>query len=214
MTKHRLTIILMAATSAVLLLFLGLEYGPQIRFAGTAARGPAPAGNPAASAAATDSLGISVFDQPRPLPEINFADGDGRTLTLTVFRGRVVLLNIWATWCVPCRKEMSGLDRLQTELGGDDFIVIPLSIDRKGVTAVERFYGEVGVEKLGIFVDPSSRASHDLNVPGLPTTLLVDHEGREVARKMGAAEWDGPEMVSLIERTIRANSESAEGRNR
>jgi hypothetical protein len=81
-----------------------------------------------------------------------------------------------------------------------------LSIDRQGVAPVKRFYQEVGVEKLAIYVDPSGRGSHGLAIPGVPTTLLIDREGREVARKMGAAEWDSPEMVSLIERTMHGHS--------
>jgi thiol-disulfide isomerase/thioredoxin len=207
MLKHRPLKALMAAASALLLL-VGLEYGLKLRFAGTIARDPAKVATPATSVAATDPLEISVFDQPRPLPEIVFADADKRTLSLADFRGRVVLLNIWATWCMPCRKEMPSLDRLQARLGGGDFIVIPLSLDRQGVPAVERFYREVGVERLGIYVDPSSRASHDLGVPGVPTTLLIDREGREVARKMGEAEWDGPEMVGLIQRALEADASS------
>jgi thiol-disulfide isomerase/thioredoxin len=200
MLKHRSLIALMAAVS-VLLLLVGLEYGPKLRFAGAVTREAAEVATPVASVAATNPLEISVFDEPRGLPEIKFADRHGRALTLADFRGRAVLLNIWATWCVPCRKEMSGLDHLQAKLGSDDFIVIPLSIDRDGAAAVERFYREVGVEKLGIYVDPSSRASHDLGVPGVPTTLLINRDGREVARKMGAAEWDGAEMAALIRRT-------------
>jgi thiol-disulfide isomerase/thioredoxin len=151
---------------------------------------------------------ISVFDQPRPLPEIIFADGDGHALSLADFRGRVVLLNIWATWCVPCRKEMPTLDRLQATLGGDQFIVIALSMDREGVPAVKRFYDGLGVSSLGIYVDPSSRVSHALAVPGVPTTLLIDRQGREVARKLGEAEWDGPAMIRLIRQTINAGSTS------
>src|SRR5215469_273008 len=141
-----------------------------------------------------------------PQPEIRFQDDQGHDLTLADFRGRAVLLNLWATWCVPCRQEMPTLDRLEARLGGKDFLVIALSIDRKGVDAVRDFYREVGVEKLAIYLDPSGKGSRGLAIPGVPTTLLIDQEGREVARKMGAAEWDGPEMVSLIQRTMRGQS--------
>lgn len=149
---------------------------------------------------------LSFLDQPRPVPEIRFEDEHGHDLTLADFRGRVVLLNIWATWCVPCRQEMPTLDRLQARLGGTDFVVMALSIDQKGVEPVRRFYQEVGVKKLNIYVDPSGKAAHTLTIPGVPTTLLIDRQGREVARKMGAAEWDGPEMVSLVEQTLRGHS--------
>jgi thiol-disulfide isomerase/thioredoxin len=201
-----------AAGTAVLLLVLGLRYGPQLFFERTALREPerAPVSG---TSAPTKGLELTVFDRPRAVPEIRFADDQGHDLTLGDLRGRVVLLNIWATWCVPCRKEMPTLDRLQAKLGDEDFLVIPLSIDRDGAAGVKRFYQEVGVEKLGIYVDPSGRASHALSVPGVPTTLLIDREGREVARKMGEAQWDGAEMVSLVQRTIQAAAGSEGGRS-
>src|SRR5207244_7101611 len=99
-------------------------------------------------------LALSVFVQPRPVPELRIQDDQGHDLTLADFRGRVVLLNVWATWCVPCRQEMPTLDRLQARLGGRDFLVMALSIDRKGAEAVRGFYREVRVEKLAIYVDP------------------------------------------------------------
>ena len=118
----------------------------------------------------------------------------------------MVLLNVWATWCVPCRKEMPTLDRLQARLGGKDFLVIALSIDREGVAPVKRFYQELGLEKLAIYVDPSGKGSQALAIPGVPTTLLIDRQGREIARKMGPAEWDGQEMLSLVEQTMHAQT--------
>jgi thiol-disulfide isomerase/thioredoxin len=205
--RHRLLIAAMATATSVLLLFLGVEYGPQVLSPGKAVRLPVPAADSAGSVSA-DPLDLSVLDQPRDLPETRFQDDEGHDLILTDFRGRVVLLNVWAMWCVPCRKEMPTLDRLQAQLGGKDFLVMALSIDREGVAAVKRFYQEVGVERLAIYVDPSSRGSRGLGIQGVPTTLLIDREGREVARKMGAAEWDSPEIVSLVERTMDARSAS------
>jgi hypothetical protein len=99
---------------------------------------------------------------------------------------------------------MPALDRLEGQLGGDDFVVLPLSIDRAGLPAVKRFYEELALQKLGIYVDSSGAASRALGAPGVPTTLLIDRNGREIARKMGAAEWDGPDMVALIQRQIEA----------
>src|SRR3546814_10498536 len=84
---------------------------------------------------------------PRPLPELTFVDGEGEEMTLKAFDGRFVLLNIWATWCVPCREEMPSLDRLQAGLGGPDFVVVPLSIDREGLPAVKAFYEELGLDR-------------------------------------------------------------------
>ena len=198
--RHRLLIAATTVASAVALLFVGLEYGSRVLSPETAVRQPAPATGSTGSASG-NQLELSVFDQPHALPEVRFQDDQGRDLTLGDFRGRVVVLNVWATWCVPCRKEMPTLDRLQARLGGKDFLVVALSIDRKGVEAVRGFYQEVGVENLAIYVDPSGKGSHALAIPGVPTTLLIDREGREVARKMGEAEWDSPEMVSLVERT-------------
>ena len=162
-----------------------------------------PAAN--APAAAHDPLALSIFEQPRDVPEIRFADRASRSLSLADFRGRVVLLNIWATWCVPCRKEMPTLDRLQARLGSDEFVVIALSIDRDAAS-VERFYREIGIEKLAIYRDPTGRVPNVLGIPGVPATLLINRDGREIARKMGEADWDGPAMVSLIGKTIAARS--------
>ena len=198
--RHRLLIGAAMVASAVVLLVLGVQYGSRVLSPETAVRPPAPA-TVSTGSASGNQLELSVFDQPHALPEVRFQDDQGRDLTLGDFRGRVVVLNVWATWCVPCRKEMPTLDRLQARLGGKDFLVVALSIDRKGVEAVRGFYQEVGVENLAIYVDPSGRGSRGLGLPGLPTTLLIDQEGREVARKMGEAKWDSPEMVSLVERT-------------
>lgn len=145
---------------------------------------------------------LEIFDRPHTLPAIHFADAAGRRLTLTDFRGRVVLLNIWATWCAPCRKEMPALDRLEARLGGANFIVIPLSIDRRGADAVKPFYRELHLEKLGIYLDRTAEISSTLALSGLPTTMLIDRNGREVARKLGGGDWDGPQMMALIRRYL------------
>lgn len=143
-------------------------------------------------------FGFLPYDKPRPLPEFRFTDGDGRVLTLADFRGKVVLLNVWATWCPPCREEMPTLDRLQAKLGGPDFEVIVLSIDQEGVPVVKDFYQELGVKALRIYVEPSGNPPPELNVLGLPTTLLIDQQGREIGWKAGPAEWDSPEVEALI----------------
>ena len=203
---RRLTILAAAAGTGIVLLVLGYEYGRQALFPASAVREPAPAVEAGGSPDSVKPLELSVFDRPRDLPEIHFADEEGHELTLADFRGRVAFLNIWATWCVPCRKEMPTLDRLQARLGGKDFLVIALSIDREGVAPVKRFYQELKFEKLAIYVDPSGKGSRTLVIPGVPTTLLIDRRGHEIARKMGPAEWDGQETLSLVEQTIHSGS--------
>jgi thiol-disulfide isomerase/thioredoxin len=141
---------------------------------------------------------FSMHAAPRPLPEIRFEDGEGKAMSLADFRGSVVLLNIWATWCAPCRREMPTLDRLQATLGGPDFQVVALSIDRQGLPAVQEFYDELGLETLAIYIDESGEAQRALSVLGLPTTLLLDREGSEIGRLLGPAEWDSPEMVAFF----------------
>ena len=141
---------------------------------------------------------IPLLDRPGTVPNVGFAGADGGARSLADFRGKVVLLNIWATWCVPCRREIPSLDRLQAELGGPDFEVIALSIDRGGAEVVREFYDEVGVSGLALYVDDSGQAAPALNVVGLPTTLLIDAEGRELGRLVGPAEWDAPDMIAFL----------------
>ncbi len=147
---------------------------------------------------APTSFGYRPLDKPRALQEFQFVDGSERVLTLTDFRGKIVLLNVWATWCPPCREEMPTLDRLQAKLGGAEFEVLALSIDEEGVPAVKEFYQELGIDALRIYAGQSSMPPSALNVLGLPTTLLIDREGRELGRSVGPAAWDSPEVVVLI----------------
>lgn len=135
---------------------------------------------------------------PQPVPELRFQDGQGKPRALSEFRGKVVLLNIWATWCVPCREEMPALDRVQQKLGGPNFEVVALSIDRGGAAAVRRFYEEIGIRALAVYVDPESEAVGKLRTVGVPTTLLVDREGREQWRKTGPEKWDDPAMLERL----------------
>jgi thiol-disulfide isomerase/thioredoxin len=141
---------------------------------------------------------FAIHDAPKPVPEISFENGDGEARTLADFRGRVVLLNVWATWCLPCREEMPTLDRLQAELGGPDFEVVALSIDRAGPEVVSGFFAEIGIENIGLHIDPSGKALFALGIVGLPATLLINREGDEIGRLIGPAEWDSPEMIEFI----------------
>jgi len=152
----------------------------------------------AQSGAAADAFAFSFFDQPRPIPELSFIDGDGRPRSLADFKGKPVLLNIWATWCAPCRKEMPSLDRLQADYDPSQFVVVSLSLDRQGLPVVRKFYDELGLRSLGIFLDQSGAAASKVNAAGLPTTLFIDRDGHEIGRKAGPAEWDSTETVALV----------------
>ncbi|MCZ6859478.1 MAG: TlpA disulfide reductase family protein [Alphaproteobacteria bacterium] len=145
---------------------------------------------------------FTALETPRPLPTIRFVNRAGRAVAMADFRGRLVVLNIWATWCGPCRKEMPTLDVLQSMFGSRDFEVVALSIDRKGVPAIKAFYRELNLKALHIYVDKSGRVLRDLGVDGIPTTLLVDSKTREIGRVVGPAKWDSPEAVALVRRYL------------
>jgi thiol-disulfide isomerase/thioredoxin len=136
--------------------------------------------------------------EPKPAPELDFLDGEGKAVSLEDFRGKVVVLNLWATWCAPCRHEMPSLDRLQAALGDQGLQVVPLSLDRGDISQIEAFYDEVGLPTLDIYHDPKAAAGRAFGAYGLPTTIVLDREGREVGRLLGPAEWDGEDAMSLI----------------
>ena len=136
--------------------------------------------------------------EPEALGDIAFVDGTGAAKTLADFKGRVVLLNVWATWCVPCRKEMPALDRLQKDLGSDKFEVVALSVDRGGVEASRKFLNSISVSSLKLYVDPTAKMSSPLKIIGMPTTLLINADGKEVGRLTGEAAWDSDDAKKLI----------------
>ena len=157
------------------------------------------------------AFSFTTLEAPKPLPELEFVNGKASEMTLDAFKGQTILLNIWATWCVPCREEMPALDRLQAKLGGPDFQVVALSIDRDGLPAVQAFYKELGLQSLGIYVDQSSRAAYELGAVGIPTTLLVDPEGRETGRTIGLAEWDGEEVAQFLTQYLARQAVAGDG---
>ena len=140
----------------------------------------------------------------KQIPDLQFEDSAGRAHTLADFKGKLVLLNLWATWCAPCREEMPALDRLQVELGSPRFEVVALSVDQQGPQIARKFFAEVGVKALALYVDRSAQATFKLGAVGLPSTLLVDPSGREIARHVGPAKWDSPEVVASLRRRIEA----------
>jgi thiol-disulfide isomerase/thioredoxin len=164
---------------------------------------PAPQDGPGANPLSQGQMAAFVFRKTPEAPApIKFQDAEGRERTLADWRGKVVLLNLWATWCLPCRKEMPSLDRLQAALGSDKFEVVALSVDRKGLDASRKFLDETKVERLGLYVDASGRAISELRVVGLPATLLLDAEGREIGRLLGPAEWDSEDAKRLIRAAV------------
>jgi thiol-disulfide isomerase/thioredoxin len=147
--------------------------------------------------------------EPKPMPELSFTDASGKIRSLSEFKGKVVLLNIWATWCGPCRKEMPTFDRLQAALGGPDFEIVPLSVDRKGMEVVEKFYAENGIKSLARYVTGSSNEAFEkLALFGLPVTLLINRQGQELGRREGPAEWDSPETTAFLKTIVTQQKEN------
>ena len=142
--------------------------------------------------------GFALHDTPQPVANVRYLTEDGSRGDMEDFRRKAILVNVWATWCIPCREEMPTLDALQADLGSDDFEVVALSIDRAGSPVVRRFYDEIGVTNLKIYVDKTMLSMTALRTVGLPTTILIDAQGEELGRLVGPAEWDDPEMVSFL----------------
>jgi len=150
------------------------------------------------SAAFAAPQGFALHDTPQPVINVRYLTEDGSRGDMEDFHGKVILVNVWATWCVPCRVEMPTLDALQAELGSDQFEVVALSIDRAGVPVVRRFYDEIGVTHLKMYVDKTMLSATALRTVGLPTTILINAQGQELGRLVGPAEWDDPDMVAFL----------------
>ena len=146
--------------------------------------------------------GFAVAAQVGPAPEARFRAVDGTSRTLADFRGRVVLLNIWATWCGPCRSEMASLDRLQALHGADGLEVLAVSVDRDGLNKVRRFYQNTGIRNLKVYVDSDRGTAAAFGARAIPMTVLIDREGNMVGSLVGAAEWDSSAARELIRRYL------------
>ena len=165
-----------------------------------------------AAAAALDPLvggelaAFTIARQPEDLSALRFNGADGGPTTLAAFDGKVALVNLWATWCAPCRKEMPSLDRLQAALGGADFSVVPISIDTGDPMRPGTFLEEIGVKNLPVYTDRTTRIFEELKTKGiavgLPVTLLLDRKGCHLGHINGPAEWDSEDGRRLIERAI------------
>lgn len=146
--------------------------------------------------------GFESTGRPEPAPDISFSDAVGNSLTFRDFRGKVLLVNLWATWCAPCVKEMPSLDRLERALGGDRFQVVALSVDREGLEKVQPFFAQLGIRDLGIFLDPPGQALRAFRALGLPTSYLIDADGRVLGSFAGAKEWDSDASIAELRRYI------------
>ena len=147
-------------------------------------------------------VAFTFADKRLVVPESPFFDEEGTELSLADFRGRVVLVNLWATWCAPCLEEMPRLDLLQEHMASGEFQVVAISVDKAGLEKSRQFLDDLGVEHLDLYSDPRMKLNFTLSVYGLPTTLLLDREGREIGRLTGTADWDGPYVRKFLQNFI------------
>ncbi|WP_430650183.1 thiol:disulfide interchange protein TlpA [Bradyrhizobium lablabi] len=145
---------------------------------------------------------LTMATTPLRLPDLAFDDAEGKPRKLSEWRGKTVLVNLWATWCVPCRKEMPALESLQTKLGGKDFEVVAINIDTRDAEKPKNFLKEANLTRLGFFADQKAKVFQDLkNVGralGMPTSVLMDTQGCEIATLAGPAEWASEDAIKLI----------------
>jgi thiol-disulfide isomerase/thioredoxin len=149
---------------------------------------------------------VNLAKSPLQVPDLTFKDALGTQLSLSDWRGRVVLLNLWATWCVPCRKEMPALDALQAKVAGQDFQVVAVNIDTRDAEKPKAFLKDIGVQNLTYYADASARSFQELKAVGrafgMPTTVLIDRQGCEVGTIAGPAEWASEDAVKLIQAAL------------
>jgi len=169
-----------------------------------------PTGSPAAKCDtdAPDRTKLGEFipvPDPAPAPTLTLSDLSGNTADLSDFRGKLVVVNLWATWCAPCLEEMPSLERLQTRLR-ERIAVLAVSEDRGGSKAVEPFVAKLGLKSVKTYLDPKSAVGHAFDVQGLPTSFLIDRDGKVLGKVEGAAVWDSPKMLRVLEPFLADNS--------
>ncbi len=146
--------------------------------------------------------GVVVAGRPLRVPDLTLRDAAGQEHRLSEWRGRTILLNLWATWCIPCRKEMPALDALEAKVGGPAFQVVAINIDTRDLDKPKNWLKEAGIDRLTYFADPSAKVFQELKVvgraTGMPTTLLIDPAGCEIATLAGPAEWASDDAVKLV----------------
>jgi thiol-disulfide isomerase/thioredoxin len=155
---------------------------------------------------------LTMASKPLKLPDLAFEDSDGKPKKLSDWQGKTVLVNLWATWCVPCRKEMPALNRLQTMLKGPNFEVVAVNIDTRDQEKPKNFLKDANVANLGYFNDQKAKVFQDLKsigrALGMPTSVLVDGKGCEIATIAGPAEWDSDDAVKLIRAALQPQAAS------
>ncbi len=142
---------------------------------------------------------LHALPSPRKL-DLHFTMADGSAGSLADYPGKAVVLNLWATWCVPCVREMPALDELAKAVAASGVVVLPVSSDRGGAAVVQRFYTEHGIANLPVLLDPMGAMARGLNVRGIPTTLLIDKQGQEVAWLEGSADWSSPDAITVVKK--------------
>ncbi len=154
-----------------------------------------------------DMKKLNFHPELRKVSEKTFDAENGTKMTLADYEGQYVLLNFWATWCAPCRKEMPMLSDLQAEFGGDDFQVVTLATGRNAPPAMKKFFDEIGVDNLPLHRDPQSAVARDMAVLGLPVTALIDKNGNEIARLTGDADWSSDNAKAILRNVIISSAE-------
>ena len=145
-----------------------------------------------------DMRKLTVHSAPVDGSTVAFMGEDGSDLTLDHYAGQIVVLNFWATWCAPCRKEMPHLSALQAEMGGDDLQVVTIATGRNPLPGMQRFFAEIGVDNLPLHTDARQALARSMGVLGLPVTIILDRDGQEVARLQGDADWSSDSAKAIL----------------
>jgi thiol-disulfide isomerase/thioredoxin len=141
----------------------------------------------------------------RALPEVAFFDAQGRETKPADFSGKVVVLDFWASWCLPCRQEMPAFDRMQQKFGPRGLVIVAVSIDQRGLPAVDAFYADIGLTHLGRYIDPTREAARKIGFMGIPSAVVIDRHGREAARIEGPINWESGRIANLLSRLLDEN---------
>ena len=156
-----------------------------------------------------DMKKLVIHDAPQAASDVTFErEDDGEAMSLTDYEGKIVLVNFWAPWCAPCRKEMPQLNALQKEFGGDDFEVLTIATGRNTPDGIKRFFADAGVDSLPRHQDPKQALASQMGIFGLPITVIMDPEGREIARLRGDADWSSDSAKAIVQALIAGKADS------